>query len=125
MDGIVLAGVLVGLVLGSLGYVLFFSVIRPIAGYRSIRRRIDRLLPGELPAADTGTEARKSALELAELLRRCYEEQLPFWYRQMLDQRGEKPSEAAGGLQKLATLKDRSAATAAAARVRGHLRLGP
>lgn len=122
MDPVIIFGSVLGLLIGSLGYVLYIAAVRPVLTYRRIKGRIQRLMPDGRPP-DTGPDARRTALELAERLRTCYENQLPIWYQQLLVRRKEIPVDAIAGLQKLATTKHTGGAASLAASVRQALNL--
>ncbi len=102
MDPVLVLGAGLGLAIGSMGYVLFAFMARPIMGYHRIKIRIARLFPGGKPS-ENAADYRRSALDLADQLRNCYDSDLPSWYKQVLQNRNELPLEAVTSLQRLST----------------------
>jgi hypothetical protein len=123
MDMVLVAGIAVGLIMGSFGYVLVRFVLRPVMSYR----RLKQLLANPVKAAardktltdDARDTLRRTAAELQDLL----DEVLPVWYALSLQKRGEHPKEAVPHLQALANCREPSAITQRAAAVIQSLRL--
>jgi hypothetical protein len=99
----------ISFVSGALGYIILKFWIRPILGYRKLKRRILSDLR-DIDSADSAertagseqknkwkTAIRKHGAELTD----HYNYDLPRWYRIVLQQRGENPIEAAKHLLKL------------------------
>lgn len=99
----------ISFVFGALGYIVLRFWIKPILGYRKLKRRILSDL-GELDPTDSAegaagserkkkwkTAIRKHGAELTD----HYAYDLPRWYRMVLQQRGENPIEATKHLLKL------------------------
>jgi hypothetical protein len=88
--------------IGAFGYVLFGRMLWPLWRYRRIKGRIQRVLDtvgGEM------TQQRIALRECAGALTVCHNDRLPYWYRLVLQNRGESPLEAAGHLMTLANVK--------------------
>lgn len=101
---------LISFVSGALGYIILKFWIRPILGYRKLRRRILSDLRDFDPAESSKDAAvgsgRKKEWEtairtLGAELTDHYNYDLPRWYRMVLQQRGENPVEASKHLLKL------------------------
>lgn len=115
-----MSGIAVGLVAGSLGFVLARFSLAPLLRYQLLKRRIEALVAqaeegGGLEAVQD--RARACALSLQDLLA----DQLPRWYRLALKNRGENPEEAVRHLQYLAGCREAGALRRRAALVRASL----
>jgi hypothetical protein len=120
MDAVLMAGIAVGLVAGSLGFVLARYTLAPLLRYLWLKRRIEALVTqaedgGSLEAVQN--HARTCALALQELLAA----HLPRWYRLALKNRGENPEEAVRHLQYLAGCREPGALRRRAVQVRTNL----
>jgi len=115
-----MTGIAVGLVAGSLGFVLARFALVPLVRYHLLKRRIEALaarFEGAGPLESVQEEARVCALALQDLL----DEHLPRWYRLALQNRGETPAEAVRHLQFLVGCRDPGARKRRAALVRASL----
>jgi hypothetical protein len=104
---------------GVLGYIIAKLWIKPIVHYNITKRKLDRdlsrcLAPGDETAGSTlheetngETEALRAARKHAMDLVACYGEEIPYWYRLLLDSRQESPTEASGLLTNLSKMRDR------------------
>lgn len=124
MDMVLIGGVVVGLVLGSFGYVLVRFWAQPLLAYRGIKQRLADLLntanrDQDIPA-DISDRLRKMALDLQDMV----DETLPLWYELSLKKKGEQPAEAVRHLQALANCKEPGAIHKRVAAVQDCLRLG-
>jgi hypothetical protein len=123
MDMVLAAGIAVGLIMGSFGYVLVRFVLRPVMAYRRLKRRLAVIVKdaarNKTLTDDNRDTLRHTAAELQELL----DEVLPVWYALSLQKRGEQPKEAAPHLQALANCREPSAVSQRAAAVIQSLRL--
>jgi hypothetical protein len=121
VDAVLMTAIAVGLVAGSLGFVLARFVLAPLARYKLLKRRIEALairVEDAVPLETVQGEARVCALSLQGLL----DEHLPRWYRLALQNRGERPAEAVRHLQFLAGCRDAGDRKRRAALVRASLR---
>jgi hypothetical protein len=99
---------------GMFGYVLFVFWLRPVTGYRKVKRRLVKdLNAGEVKADEKSAysrdslRARKSAWKQhAAAMTAVYEERLPDWYKLTLTRRGESPRDAAKHLMALANIQN-------------------
>lgn len=123
MDMVLVAGIAVGLIMGSFGYVLVRFVLRPVMAYRRLKQRLAN--PVKAAARDktltdeTRDTLRRAAAELQDLL----DEVLPVWYALSLQRREERPKEAVPHLQALANCREPSAISRRAAAIIQNLRL--
>lgn len=124
MDPVITFGAILGALIGSIGYVLFYAMVRPVMHYRRIKKQISHLLPAENPP-NTDSDLRRKALEISDRLHDCYEEKLPLWYKQLLIRRNETPAQAVNSLQKLATVRNPEKAASLAAHIHRLLHLAP
>lgn len=130
-DPVLLTAVAASFLAGLLGYIILRMWIRPILHYQRIKRRLDRdltravsLLSGDgavgkpatipKPTAATLHAARKSARDLGM----CYANQLPYWYRLLLESRRTAPNEIEGLLTNLHKIQDRQQVQSRIARAR-------
>ncbi len=101
-----LIAIVASFVVGMIGYIIVWFWIKPIVRYHTTKRRIFRSLSnymdactkmGEIEKKKVGQklnpllkEARKRAMRLTN----CYNDEIPYWYRLLLDSRQESPNEA-------------------------------
>jgi len=105
--------------LGCFGYVLARLVMRPVLGYRSLKRRIRRGLEKR-----DGTAAQADQFRTwADRLTNYHQETLPRWYRLSLQRRDESPREAARHLMALSNTRNPDHAARRAAKVCRALKL--
>ena len=106
-------------VAGVIGYIIARFWIRPIVRYTMTKRKIRRDLSNHLAIIEMKEHTNgsaKSAKSSAAVLQKakknimslasCYSEEIPYWYRLLLDSRGESPVEASGLLTNLSKIKD-------------------
>ncbi len=107
-DPVLIGGVLVGLAMGSFGYVLFRFVWRPTRRYGHLKKQIKVIVgpdhPDKVPATDRD-RLRKLAVELHALST----DELPQWFHLALQRRGESPEEAVRQIQSLVNCRDQAA----------------
>ncbi len=107
-DPVLIGGILVGLVTGSFGYVLFRFGWRPVRRYRHLKKRIMAIVDAErgeaLNAADRD-RLRQLAMELHALTTSG----LPHWFQLALKRRSEDPNEAVRQIQSLVNCRDGAA----------------
>ena len=105
-------------VVGLLGYIIARFWIKPIARYNITKRKLNHELTQYLAQMtdtvgpekkkthsrgnETGRTARKHALNLVTY----YGEDIPYWYRLLLDSRKESPTEALVLLTTLSKIRD-------------------
>ena len=123
MDMVLVAGIAVGLIMGSFGYVLVRFGLQPVIAYRRLKRRMANLVHTAARDKALTDEAReilrRTAVELQDLM----DEVLPVWYALALQKRGEHPKEAVPHLQALANCREPSAISQRAAALIEKLRL--
>ena len=128
-DPALLTAVAASFVAGLIGYIIVRMWIRPIARYQLIRRRLDRDLTryathssdavGSLEKMPDHTVATlRSARQNARDLGVCYHQQIPYWYRLLLESRNTVPADIEGLLTNLHKIGDRRQVQQRIARVR-------
>ena len=107
-------------VVGLIGYIIVRQWMIPILRYTLTRRKLDRdlkhyqTLVGRQPASDADNKRLRQRVQKVTLSARrhamtlvsCYTNDLPYWYRLLLDSRQESPSEASGLLTNISKMKD-------------------
>ena len=119
MDTSLLVAAGASFVAGLLGYIIARLWIKPIVHYTATKRKLDRELNRYLATIDKtdGTKnkpnahghkapplktARKCAMDMVS----CYDADIPYWYRLLLDSRNESPSKASGLLTNISRIRD-------------------
>lgn len=118
MDSSLLIAAGASFLAGLLGYMVARLWIKPIAGYQVVKRKLDHELvrylvqleeaprPGDQAwrrqAGATLKAARKAAMDLVSR----YGQDIPYWYRLLLDSRRQAPAELPGLLANLAKIND-------------------
>jgi hypothetical protein len=122
-------------VAGLLGYTIVRMWVRPVLRYTMGKRRLERELTryqAHINSADRHSKsvrpkpdaaALKAARKQAMQLVTCYNKEIPYWYRLLLDSRQESPAEASGLLTNLSKIRGREAIDARMAKVRQSMRL--
>ena len=123
MDMILVSGVVVGLVLGSFGYVLVRFWARPVLAYRRLKQVLAGLLDTAFKEQAITAEARDTLRQIALELQDMLDEMLPLWYTLALQKKEEQPSDAVRHLQTLVNCKEPAAIRQRVAAVQGCLRL--
>ncbi len=107
-------------IVGLIGYIIVRQWMIPILRYTLTRRKLDRdlkhyqTLVGRQPASDADNKRLRQRVQKVTLSARrhamtlvsCYTNDLPYWYRLLLDSRQESPSEASGLLTNISKMKD-------------------
>ena len=116
MDSTLLIAAGFSFVLGLLGYFIVRFWIKPIGRYTAARRKLNHELTRYLEIMETtGTAGKKALKRNTELknarrhsmvLASCYREDIPYWYKLMLDSRGESPVDALNLITNLARIRD-------------------
>ena len=117
-DSSLLIAAMASFVAGVLGYIIARLWIRPIVRYNIAKRRLGQELNRyESRSEDMSSSGEKGRRNDTESLRRarkyamdltvCYSQDIPYWYRLLLDSRGESPSEASGQLTNLSKIRAR------------------
>ena len=105
-DPTLILGAIVGLVMGSFGYVLFRFAWRPARQYRLLKKQIGAILiPGQ-QTDELKTAERDRLRRLAVELHMLTTDALPHWYRLALQRRGVDVEEAARQLQSLVNCRE-------------------
>ena len=118
LDASLLIAVGASFVAGVFGYIIARFWIRPLMRYNVTKRKLDRILAdyrGRMnAAASTSPATAASDMEQLRIARQhgmalvaCYTNELPYWYRLLLDSRQESPMAAAGLLTNLTKMRDR------------------
>ena len=119
MDTSLLVAAGASFVAGLLGYIIARLWIKPIVHYTATKRKLDRELNRYLAMIDEpdGTKdiqdaqerkaahlktARKCAMDMVS----CYDADIPYWYRLLLDSRKESPGKASGLLTNISRIRD-------------------
>lgn len=117
-DSSLLIAATASFVAGVLGYIIARLWIRPIVRYNIAKRRLGQALNRyQSESEDASSSGEKDRRNNTESLRRarkhamdltaCYSHDIPYWYRLLLDSRGESPSEASGQLTNLSKIRER------------------
>jgi len=123
MDMAIVAGIAVGLIMGSFGYILVRFVLRPVMAYRRLKGHLKDIVPSAARDEALTDDARGTLQRKAAELQNLLDEALPVWYALMLQKREEHPKEAIPYLQALANCREPSAIARRAAAVAQCLRL--
>ena len=117
LDSSILIAALASFIAGVAGYIIARLWVKPIFRYNVLKRRLEQALTayskrgvGSLESQtshdrkghDALREARQHAIDLVA----CYNQDIPYWYRLLLDSRSESPAEASGRLTNLAKIKE-------------------
>ena len=118
MDSSLLIAAGASFVAGLLGYIIVRFWIKPIVRYTSTKRKLNHELTRYLAqmsetagsdkkkAQNRGKPTLRNARKYTMTLASCYGEEIPYWYRLLLDSRGESPTEALGLLTNLSKIRD-------------------
>jgi len=123
MDMVLVGGVVLGLVMGSFGYVLVRFWAQPVLAYRRLKRRLAGLLDTAAREQAVPVEARETLRRIALELQGMVDDMLPIWYTLALQKKEERPLDAVRHLQTLANCKEPAAIRQRVAAVQGCLRL--
>lgn len=105
-------------VAGVFGYIIARFWVRPLVRYQITKRKLNRNLSDYLSRVDdapgnpsgplpTDAASLHAARRHGMALVACFNKDLPYWYRLLLESRRESPMEASGLLTNLAKLRDR------------------
>ena len=124
MDSSLLIAAGASFLAGLLGYIIARLWVKPIVRYHLTKRKLDRELTQYLAHANAATgldEKRDKPKRVEAMLRTarkhamglvaCYDAEIPYWYRLLLDSRQESPAEASGLLTNLSKLRHREQVT--------------
>ena len=118
MDSSLLIAAGASFVAGLTGYIIVRFWIKPIVRYTRTKRKLNHELTRYLAQMNetAGSEKKKARNQSKPALRNarkntmnlasCYGEEIPYWYRLLLDSRGESPSEALSLLTNLSKIRD-------------------
>jgi hypothetical protein len=108
------AGALFGFVIGTTGYIIFKFWLLPIREYRRLKSAIKMELKDVTNSISENKRdpqkknrlksMRKNILDLSD----CYDNDIPVWYKIILNRRQESPHEAAKHLIDLVNIQDNS-----------------
>lgn len=107
-------------IVGLIGYIIVRLWMIPILRYSLTRRKLDRdlkhvqTLVGRQPSSGADGKRLRQRVQAVTLSARrhamtlvsCYTQELPYWYRLLLDSRRESPSEASGLLTNTSKMND-------------------
>jgi hypothetical protein len=107
---------IISFVSGALGYIILKFWVRPILGYQKIKNKVVLTTKyyyefknneaigekTELQMKDWVKANRQNSVELSE----SYNENLPNWYKMLLDSRGESPIDASNHLMILSNTRN-------------------
>jgi len=95
---------IISFISGSLGYIILKFWIRPILGYRKIKNKVALTIKFYYKSKNNKDIGKKIKLQMKERskanrqnsveLSESYNENLPNWYKMLLDSRGESPIDA-------------------------------
>lgn len=123
MDMVLVAGIAVGLIMGSFGYILVRFVLRPVMAYRRLKGHLKDIVQSAARDEALTDDARDTLQRKAAALQNMLDEALPVWYALVLQKREEHPKEAIPHLQALANCREPAAISRRAAAVMRSLRL--
>lgn len=119
MDSSLLIAAVASFVAGLLGYIIARLWIKPIVRYNITKRKLDHELTRYLAQMNESAEpdkrvaqhrgdamlrtARRHAVDLVS----CFNAEIPYWYRLLLDSRKESPTDASGLLTNLSKMRNR------------------
>ncbi len=117
LDSSILIAALASFIAGVVGYIIARLWVKPIFRYNVLKRRLEQALTayskrglGSLESQTSpgrkGHDALRKARQHAIDLVACYNQDIPYWYRLLLDSRSESPAEASGRLTNLSKIKD-------------------
>jgi len=136
MDSSLLIAASASFVIGLLGYIVVRFWIKPIVRYTTTKRKLNHELTRYLAqiSETAGTEKKKvknrskpalrGARKYTMTLSSCYGEEIPYWYRLLLDSREESPTEALGLLTNLSKIRDEEQIKGRIAHARKKMGLG-
>jgi len=111
---------------GMFGYVLFVFWLRPVAGYRKVKRRLAKDLNADgssVYSKEALTALKSDWKQHAAAVTVVFEERLPDWYKLTLTRRGESPRDAAKHLMALANIQNPQHAAKRIAEIKACLKL--
>jgi hypothetical protein len=119
MDSPLLIAAGVSFIAGLLGYIIARMWIKPIVRYHITKRKLDHELTqylaqiNEAVGPDEKREKQKRGDAMLKTARKhamglvaCYDADIPYWYRLLLDSRQESPTVASGLLTNLSKIRD-------------------
>jgi hypothetical protein len=118
MDSSLLIAAGASFIAGLLGYIIARLWIKPIVRYNITKRKLDHELarylaqmnasagPDTRQTGNRGDATLRSARQYAMDLTSCLGEEIPYWYRLLLESRKESPTEASGLLTNLYRMRD-------------------
>ncbi len=108
--------VIISFITGSLGYIIIQFWIRPISGYRKIKNKVALTIKyyyNSKNNEDIGEKIKSQMKEWSKANRQnsvelsaSYNENLPNWYKMLLDSRGESPIDASRHLMVLSNIRN-------------------
>jgi hypothetical protein len=108
------AGALFGFVVGTTGYIIFKFWLLPIREYRRLKSAIKvdlKYLANSISENKRDPQRKKRLRNMRKIildLSDCYDNDIPVWYKIILNRRRESPHEAAKHLMDLANIQDNS-----------------
>jgi hypothetical protein len=107
---------IISFISGSFGYIILQFWIRPILGYRKIKNKVALTIKYYYKSKDDKDIGEKIKSQMKEWskanrqnsveLSASYNENLPNWYKMLLDSRGESPIDASRHLMVLSNIRN-------------------
>ncbi|MCG2831251.1 MAG: hypothetical protein L6302_09385 [Desulfobacteraceae bacterium] len=107
---------IISFVSGILGYIIMYFWVRPILGYRKIKNKVALTIKYYYKSKDNEATGKKIKLQTKEWVKAnrqnsvelsaSYNENLPTWYKMLLDSRGESPIDASNHLMILSNTRN-------------------
>ena len=118
---------------GILGYIILQFWVRPILGYQKIKNKVALTIKYYYKSKhneDTGKKIKLQTKEWVKANRQnsvelsaSYNENLPNWYKMLLDSRGESPIDASNHLMILSNTSDYDHAEKHIERIKNYLKI--
>lgn len=107
---------IISFISGSFGYIILQFWVRPILGYRKIKNKVALTIKYYYKSKDDKDIGEKIKSQMKEWskanrqnsveLSASYNENLPNWYKMLLDSRGESPIDASRHLMVLSNIRN-------------------
>ncbi len=107
---------IISFISGSFGYIILQFWVRPILGYRKIKNKVALTIKYYYKSKDDKDIGEKIKSQMKEWskanrqnsveLSASYNENLPNWYKMLLDSRGESPIDASRHLMALSNIRN-------------------
>ena len=125
--------VIISFISGSFGYIILQFWVRPILGYKKIKNKVVLTIKYYYKSKnnkDTGEKTKSQMKEWSKANRQnsvelsaSYNENLPNWYKMLLDSRGESPIDASKHLMILSNTSNYDHAEKHIERIKNYLKI--